>query len=167
MNLYVLRHGLARERNGREYANDDERPLTAKGVKRMIRQVKGMRALGLTMDVIVTSPLVRAMQTAEIVHGGLREPGRLVVSNGLRPLEHQATLLEELAAEYTSMGNVMVVGHEPHLSGLISFVVTGTEDRVIRVKKGSLCKLVAPRLGYGRCGWMEWHLTARQQMKMG
>ena len=81
MNLYVLRHGLARERNGREYVNDDERPLTAKGVKRMTRQVKGMNALGLSMDAIITSPLVRAAQTAEIVHKGLRKPGRLVTSD--------------------------------------------------------------------------------------
>ena len=167
MNLYVLRHGLARERNGREYANDDERPLTAKGVKRMIRQVKGMRALGLSMDVIVTSPLVRAVQTAEIVHGGLRKSGWLVTSSALEPPEHPSTLLEELASEYSSENDVMVVGHEPHLSGLISFVVTGQEDRVIRVKKGSLCKLVVTRPTYGRCGWMEWHLTARQQIKMG
>ena len=65
------------------------------------------------------------------------------------------------------MDDVMVVGHEPHLSGLISVVVTGQEDRVIRVKKGSLCKLVVPRPAYGRCGWIEWHLTARQQIKMG
>ena len=65
MNLYVLRHGLARERNGREYANDDERPLTAKGMRRMRRQLKGMNSIGLSMDVIVTSPLVRAVQTAE------------------------------------------------------------------------------------------------------
>ena len=167
MNLYVLRHGLARDPNGPHYANDDERPLTAKGIKRMIRQVKGMRALGLTMDVIATSPLVRAVQTAEIVHRGLRKSGRLVTSNALRPSEHPATLLEELAAEYSSEDDVMVVGHEPHLSGLISFVVTGEEDRVIRVKKGSLCKLVVPRPSHGRCGWLEWHLTARQQMKMG
>ncbi len=167
MNLYVLRHGLARERNGREYANDDERPLTAKGVERMIRQVKGMRALGLTMDVIVTSPLVRAAQTAEIVHGGLRKPGRLVTSDALRPSEHPASLLEELSSEYSSEDDVMVVGHEPHLSGLISVVVAGQHGAVIRVKKGALCKLVAPRPSYGRCGWIEWHLTSRQQIKMG
>ena len=167
MNLYVLRHGLARDPNGPLYANDDERPLTAKGVKRMRRQVKGMNALGLSMDAIVASPLARAVQTAEIVHRGLREPGRLVTSSALRPSEHPATLLEELAAEYTFMDDVMVVGHEPHLSGLISVVVTGEEDRVIRVKKGSLCKLVVPRPAYGRCGWIEWHLTARQQIKMG
>ena len=167
MNLYVLRHGLARERNGPVYANDDERPLTSKGVRRLTRQVKGMKALGLTMDVIVTSPLVRAVQTAEIVHRGLPEPGRLVRSRALRPMEHQATLLEELSAEYSSEDDVMVVGHEPNLSGLISVVVAGQHGPVIRVKKGSLCKLVVPRPSYGRCGWMEWHLTARQQVKMG
>ena len=167
MNLYVLRHGLARERNGREYANDDERPLTAKGAKRMARQAKGLNALGLSMDVIVTSPLVRAVQTAEIVHGGLRKPGRLVTSGTLRPSEHPAALLEDLAAEYSSEDDVMVVGHEPYLSGLISVVVTGGHVPVIRVKKGSLCKLVVPRPGNGRCGWIEWHLTARQQIKLG
>ena len=167
MNLYVLRHGLARERNGREYENDDERPLTSKGARRITRQVKGMKALGLSMDVIVTSPLVRAVQTAEIVHRGIRKPGRLVTSGALRPLEHHGTLLDELAAEYSSEDDVMVVGHEPHLSGLISVVVAGQHSPVIRLKKGSLCKLGVPRPSYGRCGWIEWYLTSRQQIKMG
>ena len=167
MNLYVLRHGLARERNGREYENDDERPLTSKGARRITRQVKGMKALGLSMDVIVTSPLVRAVQTAEIVHRGIRKPGRLVTSGALRPLEHHGTLLDELAAEYSSEDDVMVVGHEPYLSGLISIVAAGLPSPVIRVKKGSLCKLGVPRPSYGRCGWIEWHLTSRQQIKMG
>ena len=167
MNLYVLRHGLARERIGREYANDDERPLTAKGMRRMRRQLKGMNVLGLSMDAIVTSPLVRAVQTAEIVHRGIRKPGRLVTSGALRPSEHPATLLEELAAEYSSADDVMVVGHEPYLSGLIAVVVTGQHGPVIRLKKGSLCKLGVPSPYYGRCGWIEWHLTARQMVKMG
>ena len=57
MDLYVLRHGLAGDRNSAGYSNDDERPLTAKGARRMARQVRGLRSLGVSIDVIVSSPL--------------------------------------------------------------------------------------------------------------
>ena len=110
MDLYVLRHGLAAARGSVEYPYDADRPLTPKGTRRMVRQARGLNALGLSLDVILTSPLVRALETAEIVHRELDSPGRLVESEALAPMGHPAKLIDQLAMDYPSAGNVMIVG---------------------------------------------------------
>ena len=166
MDLYVLRHGLAGDRNSAGYSNDDERPLTAKGARRMARQVRGLRSLGVSIDVIVSSPLVRATQTAEIVHEGLEMTGRLVTSNALAPGGSPSQLVSRLATGYSSADDVMVVGHEPYLSSLISVLTTGDPEPVVRLRKGALCKLRLPAPRYGRCGWIEWSMTPKQMTNL-
>ena len=124
MDLYVLRHGVAEER-GAGYSNDGERPLTAKGVRRMTRQVRGLRALGVSIGVVVTSPLVRAVQTAEIVtrgSAGDRPAGHIQCP---RPRGSPSQLISSLATGYSTTDGVMVVGHEPDLSSLVSVLTTG------------------------------------------
>ncbi len=167
MDLYVLRHGLAGTRGSPEYPNDDERPLTSRGVRRMIRQTRGLRSIGLSVDVIITSPLTRAAQTAEIVHQGLDESIRLTVSEALAPTGDPAALMAQLAMDRPSVDRVMIVGHEPYLSGLISVLATGGTEPVIRLKKGALCKLRVPIPKHGRCGWIEWFLTPKQMIRLG
>ena len=167
MDIYVLRHGVASARGALAYPNDDERPLTAKGIRRMRRQTRGLNAIGLSLDVIITSPLVRAVQTAEIVHRRLDNPGELVTSAALAPSGDPRALIDEMATRYSSADSVMLVGHEPYLSALISLLVTGSTRPVIRLKKGALCKLRTASLGYSRCGWIEWSLTPRQMVKLG
>ena len=166
MDLYVLRHGVAEDRGGSGYASDGERPLTAKGVRRMTRQIRGLRSLEVSIDVVVTSPLVRAVQTAEIVHEGLRVTSRLVTSNALAPGGSPSQLISNLATGYSSTGDVMVVGHEPHLSSLISILTTGDPEPVVRLRKGALCKLRLPAPRYGRCGWIEWSMTPKQMVSL-
>ena len=167
MDVYVLRHGVAGDRDRLAYPNDEERPLTARGIRRMKRQARGLNSIGLSLDVIVTSPLVRAVQTAEIVHRRLDDPGELVTSAALAPSGDPRALIDEIATEHPSADSMMLVGHEPYLSALISLFVTGDTAPGIRLKKGALCKLRAPSLRYGRCGWIEWSMTPRQMVKLG
>ena len=166
MDLYVLRHGVAEDRGGSGCRSDGERPLTAKGVRRMARQVRGLRSLEVSIDVVLTSPLVRAVQTAEIVHEGLRVTGGLVTSNALAPGGSPSQLISNLATGYSSTGDVMVVGHEPYLSSLISILTTGDPEPVVRLRKGALCKVRVPAPRYGRCGWIEWSMTPKQMMSL-
>ena len=166
MDLYVLRHGVAEDRGSAGYANDGERPLTAKGARRMARQVRGLRSLEVSIDVVVTSPLVRAVQTAEVVHEGLAVTGRLVTSNALAPGGSPSQLVSHLATGYSSADDVMVVGHEPYLSSLISVLTTGDPEPVVRLRKGALCKLRLPAPKYGRCGWIEWSMTPKQMVRL-
>jgi phosphohistidine phosphatase len=167
MDLYVLRHGVAEERSTAGFSNDDQRPLTAKGARRMARQVRGLQSLGVSIDVIISSPLARAVQTAEIVHEGLRMDTRLVTSNALAPNGSPSQLVSQLATGYSSTEDVMVVGHEPSLSSLISVLTTGNPEPVVRLRKGALCKLRLPAPRYGRCGWIEWSMTPKQMVNLG
>ena len=166
MDLYVMRHGLAGRRDAGRFPNDDDRPLTGKGRRQIVRQAKGLNAINLTLDVIVTSPLARSAQTAERVHRRLLSPGRLITSAALKPSAHPSALMDELATEHSSASSVMIVGHEPYLSQLISVLVAGEPRPLVRMRKGALCKLRIPSPRYGRCGWIEWSMTAAQMVKL-
>src|SRR5262245_64180072 len=85
MNLYVMRHGIAVEQDDPAVSSDAERPLSHKGVKRMRKAAKGVRRLGIAFDAVLTSPLLRARQTAEIVANALDIDGRLEEISGLAP----------------------------------------------------------------------------------
>ncbi len=158
MNLYILRHGIAAER-GAEYPDDDLRPLTRKGIKRMRREAQGMNAIGIAPELIINSPLVRAVQTAEIVQQGLAKPPRMETSHALVPGAHPSQILHELADSHSALGSVMVVGHEPHLSNLVSYILTGKVSWLINLKKGALCGIDLSPSGRGQ---LIWALAPRQ-----
>ncbi len=164
MNLYVLRHGLAGSWDSRRYPDDTLRPLTRKGTDRMWRAAEGMSALGIRPGLIISSPLLRAVQTADIVRRGLGIPAeRMINSAALVPSAHPSQMLDALAENHASETRVMVVGHEPHMSSLVSFVMTGRAQPIINFKKGALCNLRLDPSGRGR---LLWSLTQRQLMKL-
>jgi len=152
MNLYILRHGIAAER-GPEYPDDNLRPLTSKGVRRMEREAAGMNAIGVEADIIISSPLVRAVQTAEIVRKGLRTRSGMIISDALVPEAHPAWIIQELAKSHSTLSSVMVVGHEPHMSSLVSYVLTGKVSWLITLKKGALCNMDISVSGRGQLLW--------------
>ena len=162
MNIYILRHGIAADRSS-EYSDDNLRPLTRKGIDRMRREVAGMGAIGIAPDVIISSPLVRAVQTAEIVQQGLSAPSRMATSEALVPWAHPSQILRELAASHASTSSVMVVGHEPHLSSLVSYILTGEVSWLISLKKGALCNI---DLSSSDRGQLLWALTPKQLRAM-
>ena len=167
MDVYVLRHGVADERDYRKYPDDDLRPLIPEGIDKLTRQAKGLKVLGLSVDLVISSPLVRAVQTAHVVMTGLEIAGDLAYSETLAPEAHPYLLLEELASKYSTVDKVMVVGHEPHMSSFVSMVVAGDLNGLIRMKKGALCKLRIPRVDGVRSGWLEWLMTPDQMIKLG
>src|SRR5262245_64321914 len=85
MNLYIMRHGIAAAATDPSGAEDDERPLTHKGIKRMRRAARGVARLKLPLDGILTSPVLRARQTAEIVANRLGLEAQLEAISGLAP----------------------------------------------------------------------------------
>lgn len=167
MDVYVLRHGVADERDFRKYPDDDLRPLIPEGIDKLTRQAKGLKAAGLSVDLVISSPLVRAVQTAEVIMAGLEIVGDLAYSEALAPEAHPYLLLEDLASKYSRVDRVMVVGHEPHMSSFVSMVVTGDPNGLIRMKKGALCKLRIPRVDGLRSGWLEWLMTPDQMIGLG
>ena len=167
MNLYLLRHGIAVERGSAVFGNDADRPLTLKGERRLWRIANAMEALELSFDLILSSPLVRARQTAEIVAEAFNARKPFEFSEGLKPDADLKLLINELKNLEPAPESVLLVGHEPCLSELISRLVSGSADFSVLMKKGGLCKLSTESLKFGRCATLEWLLTPRQMAMMG
>jgi len=139
MLTYIMRHGIAAEPDATRFPDDDLRPLTAHGKQRTKAVARGMAAMELGINRIITSPLVRADQTARIVAGALRMSGDLLsVSEALRPDRAPPEILPELTAHAGDSG-ILLVGHEPHLSQLVSWLLTGSEEGMqMNFKKAGL-----------------------------
>jgi phosphohistidine phosphatase len=158
MEIYILRHGIAVERGTAGYKSDSERPLTSDGEGKMRQIAEAMLGMGLQFDLILSSPYVRAEQTARIVAQELEE--EVTLSDHLAPGSNALELIREINDERPQ--RVLLVGHEPDLSRLISLLLTGNTDAMIELKKGGLCKLTADRLKFGQCATFNWLLTPKQ-----
>ena len=159
MNLYFLRHAIALDR-AEWKKSDAERPLTDKGRKKMIQNAKGMKRLGLTFDWILTSPYRRAYDTAHIVAAEYKTLKNLRLSKSLTPEGDPKALVRHLALDFRAWESILLVGHEPFLSHLISVFIGGSALNV-DFKKGGLCLLTADSLAYDRCATLEWLLPPK------
>ena len=160
MNIYILRHGLAEERHGGAIASQDaKRPLTHKGIRKLKKIAKAMRKLELEFDLILSSPYTRARQTAEIIFHKAKGQGRLEFSETLIPAGNRRQLITYLKTGSATHDNVLLVGHEPYLSDLVSLLVFGKTGFSIALKKAGLCKLSTDALEHGRCATLHWLLT--------
>jgi phosphohistidine phosphatase len=149
MNLYLIRHGAAEDPDAKP---DSERALTEPGRKQLRATARALARAGLTLDAIVTSPLLRAKQTADVFAKELGiDPSLISVKAELAPGGNPVKLLKETHSE-----NVAFVGHEPDLSELASVLLSGTEDLGVTLKKGGVCALSAEKLRFGRCARLEW-----------
>lgn len=167
MNLFLLRHGIAAERGDFDYQNDAGRPLTTKGRRQLRKVAAALRGMKLRFDVIWSSPLVRARQTADIVAAELKLKQRLAFTDALKPGGDAKTLVQKIAALKPAPENLLLVGHEPDLSELISLFVTGNTAADFALKKGGLAKLEADQLRAGKCATLVWLLTPVQMKLMG
>ena len=166
MELYVLRHAIAVPRETEGFRRDSDRPLTAAGSRKLRRVVRGMKALGLFFDRILTSPYLRARQTAEIVANEMGAEKKLEQTSHLAPDGDPRALIRLVNSRCAAGGSVLLVGHEPYLSELISVLVSGNTRTAITMKKAGLCKLFAEKLGYGGCASLEWLLAPAQMEKV-
>ena len=133
----------------------------------MRRIAKGMVAQGLDFEVVISSPYVRAKQTADIVVAELGIAQRLRISPALASDGDPKKLVEELHRHHRLRKSILLVGHEPYLSQLISTLISGEANISIDLKKGGLCKLVTNGLRYGRCAMLEWLIAPAQGKRIG
>jgi len=165
MDLYILRHAIAEDKASAK--PDSQRRLTAEGEEKMRRIAEGMKSLDLEFDLILSSPYLRAKQTAEIVAGIFNLGSCLEMSDDLIPSGNPKNLIEALNNRYSDRESIVLVGHEPYLSSLISLLLSGGTNIAITLKKGGLCKLAVEHLKYGRCASLEWLLTPRHLKMLG
>lgn len=123
-----------------------------------------MRKLELSFDLILSSPYVRAWQTAGIIAAGLHARKKLRFCEALIPGGSFSELIR--VVKKSGSDKVLLVGHEPYLSELISLLVAGAPGFPITMKKGGLCKLTAEAPKAGACARLEWLLTPKQMALM-
>jgi phosphohistidine phosphatase len=143
MKVLVIRHAIAEDsltfaKTGRE---DGARPLTKEGRAKMREGAAGLVRLVPRLDVLATSPLARAMETAEIVAKAYGPAGpRVAQVAALTPTKPVNALLHWLQGQ-PAAATVAVVGHEPHLGVFVSWLLTGLQESFVELKKGSACLL--------------------------
>jgi phosphohistidine phosphatase len=139
MILYIVRHGIAVDKTDPKAPPDAERPLTAKGVQKTRAAALGLKELGVKPDVLITSPYVRAAQTAEIFAEALGFPtAKVRVTDTLKPPANPADFIKELSHLKTK--EVMCFGHAPHLDQLIAQMV-GARGVFTELKKAGVASL--------------------------
>ncbi len=137
MNLYIVRHAIAVDRETSADEDDSQRPLTDTGSKKMQKIAKGLRQLNIDFDVILSSPYVRARDTAEILANEFKLKDKLAFSENLVPPGDFDQLIIEINEKY-NVNSLALVGHE---------------------KKGGICCLTSDDLAQERRATIEWLLT--------
>jgi len=151
MLCYFLRHGPAGDRETWQ-GSDFDRPLTPDGRKRIAQEAKTIAALDLELDEIITSPLVRARQTAEIVAKELRQLDALR-QDDRAGLDFSVAQLDAILRDHAESKRIMLVGHEPSMSQTIGDVIGGGD---VDLKKGALACVEVTRESppRGRLLWL-------------
>lgn len=158
MNLYIVRHAIAVERGAPGYDDDSQRPLTEAGRRKMKKIVKGLHQMEVELDVILTSPYVRAHDTALILAKEFEMKDKVALSDNLIPPGNFESLINELHEKY-NVNNLALVGHEPMLSSLVSWLATGNTDMKVTLKKGGVAYLSADNIYQNGRATLNWLLT--------
>ena len=165
MILYIIRHAIAEQAG---HADDSQRALTDKGRKKLRKIAKGLKALEKPIDLILTSPYLRATQTAEIMAKALHlEADRIVETDHLAPAGFPDKLIDMINETYGEVENIAIIGHEPYLSSLASMLIAGDPDLSLILKKGGICCLSIEKLEYARCANLNWLLSPAQLVEIG
>lgn len=167
MQLLVIRHAIALDRD--EFAEtgrpDAERPLTEQGRRKMVRSAEGLRTIAPTPAVIGSSPFVRAAETARIV-AEVFGVATIEVVEALTPEQRPSALLPWLERQ-ARHDCVAVVGHEPHLSTLVTWLLSRRAESAVEMKKGGACLLALGSRPGGGAAALQWLLTPSQLRALG
>jgi len=158
-----MRHAEAEQQA--ESGADEARHLTMRGRERTRDAARGLRALGLRFNAIVTSPLLRAAETADLIAGEYSNNPAPQVLPALSPDISPGEATSALAA-FGSERRVLVVGHEPQLSKLVELLLTPHANLALRMKKGACVALDLTKAIEPGGAELQWMLTQRQLRKL-
>ncbi len=160
LELYLVRHAVAAER-GPDYPDDDLRPLTPEGIERWRTAVAGLRQFGLRVDVVLSSPLVRARDTADLLAAGLKPKPRVVTVEALAPGARVSDVVAAVTAYAGARraSRLALVGHEPDLGELAAKLLGARH--AVEFKKGAVCRIDVTRALPGGPGMLRWLLPPR------
>jgi phosphohistidine phosphatase len=120
-----------------------------------------LKSLSVTFDVVISSPYLRARETAEIVIEEINPDLKLIFNQNLTPMGELKSLITDINENYAGLENIAVVGHEPQLSSLVSLLICGDTSLDITMKKGGVCCLSIQKLEFDRCAMLEWLLPPK------
>jgi phosphohistidine phosphatase len=158
MRLYIVRHGIAVP-HGSFGVSEEDRPLTQEGIDKMKKGAEGLQALGAVPELVLSSPLPRALQTAEIVIAACKKKVPLKLFPALAPGGNRSEIYRELAA-HASLESIMLVGHQPALGEIAGEIAFGTANHYLELKKGGACALDVERVKPVPRGNLVWLLTS-------
>jgi phosphohistidine phosphatase len=165
MELFILRHGKAEQRSP-TIKSDLRRKLTKEGEKEIEDVADALSSLKIKFNYIITSPLKRAKQTAEIVLKKCKETNSLVEWNELKPESKTNALYEKLSSLKIN-STVLLVGHDPFLSSMIGEIITdGKNNCRVILKKGGLAKISLNSLKPKINGELQWLIGPKQIKKL-
>ena len=155
--LYLIRHAVAEDR-GDDWPDDAKRPLSEDGASRMRKAARGLDRLGVTLDVVVTSPLVRTKQTAELVAVAVNPRPPIVSAESLAPGGTYQEILADLEKQ-SRRTRIAIVGHEPGIGEFAARLIGSRHS--IPFKKGSVCRIDVDALPPSGPGDLRWMLTTK------
>jgi len=159
VDVYILRHGKA-EAAGQGMGDADRR-LTKKGREDSAAAGRWIAAQEIRFDLVAASPLVRAQETAAIIAESLGDKDRIVTWEMLAPGGNTDSVCHQIG-KYEDARSILLVGHEPLLSALISRIITGDENAAIAMTKGALAKIRDYSFTMKPSGELHWLITASQ-----
>lgn len=157
MFIYVLRHGIAED--AKQGESDSSRALTSEGRKKLAFVLERAQKAGACPSIILTSPYLRAKQTARMAAQAFNRENYVVETSALIPSGSPELVWDEIS-EYRSESQVMVVGHEPLLSELVSFLLAAPGLRV-DMRKAAMVAISLESLRGGPRGVLQWMLTTK------
>jgi phosphohistidine phosphatase len=157
MELYLLRHGIADDYS--PTGGDADRALTDEGKKKLRDVLAVARRSGLAPGLILSSPLLRAVETAEIAANELRHKDEVVRTRALMPEGEPEELWTEIRA-YKNVEQLLLCGHQPSM-GLVAGYLLGLRSLPVDFKKGGLMRIDLDRFGPQPYGVLKWYLVPR------
>jgi phosphohistidine phosphatase len=163
VDLYILRHGKAEP--GGLGLEDAKRKLTGKGKEEIALIAQWMASRGIKFDVIATSPHKRAYETAGIIAASRGLKTKITVWESLAPGGNPDDIWHDIGT-CDENDAVLIVGHEPTCTFIISRIVSGLDSASIVMTKGGLAKIRNHSFQHHRSGELQWLLTAKQMIGM-
>jgi phosphohistidine phosphatase len=140
MKLYIVRHAIALP-HGTPGMRDDDRSLTEEGIRKMRQAAAGLRRLNCIPGILLSSPLVRARQTAEILLEEFGKDVKIKLTPALAPSGSRTELYGEIAQHAKKVDSLMIVGHQPSLGEIAGEIAWGSPENFVDLKKGGFCAI--------------------------
>jgi len=166
MDVILIRHGKAGTRDPNSWPNDDDRPLTAEGQAEHRAVMRAAKKMGIKFDFLVTSPLRRAKETADVVAGVYRWPEEPQVAAELGH-GYSVAAVVKLLAKFPPTSRVALVGHEPDFSALATALIGGKTGLGLQLKKSGIAGIRFEGPAEAGAGTLSYLLKPSHMRKIG